>query len=420
MNDKTLACVILAAGRGTRMRSEVPKILHEILERPMIDYVLDLPKAVGAAKTIVVLGYKHEVVKKAIKDNVKFVIQRSLLGSGDAVNQAKSELSDFDGDVLVLCGDAPLVKEETIRELLNAHRSTKSSCTILTTFLKDPTSYGRIVRDDEGRVIKITEELDATIFEKAIEEINVGAYFYKSKDLFKALSMVKNNNKKNEYFLTDTIGIIARSGKKIETYTTKDTDEIIGINSRIELAKAESVTRRRVLDSFMLSGVTIKDPANTYIASNVKIGIDSIIYSHTIIESGVIIGKNCKIGPFARIRPGSSIADNSEIGNFVEVVRTKVGENSKVKHHTYLGDAEVGNSVNIGCGTIVANYDGKNKSKTEIGDNSFIGSGTVLIAPVKIGKSAVTGAGSVVTKNKNVPNGGIVVGIPAKPIKKKR
>lgn len=419
MADKTIASIILAAGRGTRMKSEKPKILHEIAGRPMISYVLDLAKGAGAAKPIVVLGYKHEEVKREIKES-NFVIQKNLLGSGDAVNQAKPKLEDFDGDILILCGDIPLIKPETIKELLNVHRNAKSACTILTILLKDPTGYGRIVRNDEGKVVGITEENEASVFEKAIEEINVGAYCYKSKDLFEALSLVKNKNKKGEYFLTDTVSILSKSGKKVETYTTKDTDEIIGINSRIELAKAEAIMQKRILNYLMQEGVTIIDPNTTYVASDSKIGVDTIIYPNTVIESGVRIGEQCKIGPFARIRSKTSIGNKSEIGNFVELNRSEIGEDTKVKHHTYLGDTEVGNSVNIGAGTIVANYDGKVKSKTIIGDHAFIGSGTILIAPVKIGKRAITGAGSVVTKNNDVADGEVVVGIPARVLKKKK
>jgi bifunctional UDP-N-acetylglucosamine pyrophosphorylase / glucosamine-1-phosphate N-acetyltransferase len=276
-----------------------------------------------------------------------------------------------------------------------------------------------VVRSSGGKIKKMVEELDASIYEKVIEEINVGVYCFNKRALFYGLEKVKPNNKKEEYYLTDTIEVLTKSNMTVESVTTDNNEEFLGVNTRAELAKAESVMRKRISDKIMDSGVTIIDPANTYIASGTKIGKDTIIYPYTFIENDVKIGANCSIGPFARLRPGTIVEDNVGIGNFAETVRSSIGQGTKVRHQCYIGDTVIGKNVNIGAGTIVANYDGKEKHKTVIEDNAFIGTGTILIAPVKIGKGAVTGAGSVVTRNKNVPAGKTVIGIPARLLNKK-
>ena len=253
---------------------------------------------------------------------------------------------------------------------------------------------------------------------KDLYEVNVGVYCFRTKVLFKALDKVKPDNKKGEYYLTDTISILADEGLKVGSMPTRDHDEFLGINSRIDMVKAQDIIRFRIMERLMSQGVTIVDPTTTYIENDVKIGPDTIIYPMTVIEHDVTIGKGCEVGPFARIRPGTKLKSNAHIGNFVEVVRSKVGEGSKAKHLTYLGDVTIGRKVNIGAGTIVANYDGKNKNKTQVKDRAFIGSGTILIAPVKIGKDAITGAGAVVTRNRNVPDKTVVVGVPARVLKK--
>jgi len=285
--------------------------------------------------------------------------------------------------------------------------------------MDDPAGYGRIKRDKDGNVTGITEEIEATGREKAVKEINVGTYCFRGDILFSLLNEVKNDNKKGEYFLTDIISLMRRKGLKIGAVSTDDSGEAIGINSRKDLSVAAKILQKRTALRLMESGVTIADPGTTYIAEDARIGKDTVIHPHTIIESGVAIGRDCSIGPFARIRPGCRLADNVEIGNFVELVRTRIGNKTKVKHHTYLGDAVLGRNINIGAGTITANYDGKGKYATHIGDGAFIGSGTILVAPVRIGKKAVTGAGAVVTKNHDVPAGAVVVGIPARVLRKK-
>ncbi|MDP3791205.1 MAG: NTP transferase domain-containing protein [Candidatus Omnitrophota bacterium] len=418
---KNIIAVILAAGRGTRMKSDTPKVMHEILAKPMISHVVDSVGGAGVKSIILVTGFGSDKVQEFFKGtDVKAVLQKKLLGSGDAVNTARGQISKFaKGDCLVVYGDTPLIKSQTIKRLIEKHAASSSSLTLLTAVLKNPTGYGRIIRTPEGRIVKIAEEDEAKTYKKEIKEINVGTCIFRCEDLLEALGKIKPENTKKEYYLTDAVKIFSDSGKKIESITIEDLDEMIGVNSRVELAKAVACVKTRILDELMMSGVTIQDPSTTTIYPDVKIGKDSVIYPNTIIESGVKIGENCHIGPFARLRPGTEVKDKAEVGNFVELVRTKVGENTKVKHHTYLGDATVGKNVNIGAGTITANYDGKNKSKTIIGDGAFIGVGTILIAPVKIGKKALTGAGTVILKGRNVKDGAIAVGVPARILEKR-
>ena len=414
---KSITAIVLAAGRGTRMKSDTPKVMHGLLGKPVISYILESLRSAGVKDIIVVAGYGSQFLKSAIGP-ARMAIQKKLLGSGDAVMSARRYLKSGTGDVLITCGDAPLIRPETFRRLIAKHRSSGASATVLTAKVKDPSDYGRIVTDAGGKFLNITEYKDASDRERSIDEINAGTYCFKCADLFTALSKVRPDNSKKEFYLTDTLSII-RSGesKPIESVLAEDESEVIGINTRADLAEASMKLKNTVLEDLMAEGVTIEDPATTIIYPGVKIGRDTVIKPNTIIESGVTIEKNCVIGPFARIRPGTRIASGAEIGNFVELVRTTVGRGTKVKHHTYLGDAVVGSSVNIGAGTITANYDGKKKSKTVIGDGAFIGVGAILIAPVKIGRRAIVGAGCVVPKKHNVPSGATVVGVPAKILK---
>lgn len=415
---KNTVAVVLAAGRGTRMKSKTPKVLHEVLGKPIIEYVIDAVSGAGIDRVVMVTGFGAKLLADAVPD-VKVVVQKKLLGSGDAVKTSRKLLGSYNGDILVICGDTPLVRAGSIRALVEKHKSSSASVTIMTAHVSDPTNYGRIVRDDAGRVTRIVEELEAPLYEKVISEVNVGTYCFKASDLFRALAEVTSDNAKKEFYITDAIGILHREGRPIESVVLEDPDEMIGVNTRIDLAEANRIMKRRIMDGLMLSGVTIQDPQTTTIYPGAKIGADTVIYPNTFIQSDVNIGTNCHIGPFARIRPGVRLGDNVEVGNFVELVRTRVGDGTKVKHHTYLGDATVGSGVNIGAGTITANFDGKNKSPTVIEDGAFIGVGAILIAPVKIGKKAIVGAGSVVPKRHNVPNGATVVGIPARVMKRK-
>lgn len=401
------------------MKSDTPKVLHEILGRPMILYVLDALKSAGIRDIVTVAGYGSRMLETAVA-GTKIAIQNKLRGSGDAVSSAKKFLKPATGDILVTCGDAPLIRPDTFRRLIARHRESGASVTVLTAKVNNPSGYGRIVRDACGRLVKITEDKDASTREEAIDEINVGAYCFKCRDLFAALSKVKPDNNKREYYLTDTISIIrSAASKPIESVLAHDESEVIGINTRADLAEASGRLKYRVLEKLMAEGVTIEDPATTMIYPGALIGADTVIMPNTLIESDVTIGRRCLIGPFARIRAGVRISDGAEVGNFVELVRASIGAYTKIKHHTYLGDAAVGKKVNIGAGTITANYDGKNKSRTMIGDRAFIGVGSILIAPVRIGARATVGAGCVVPKKHNVPSGATVVGVPARALKKK-
>ena len=416
---KDLRAIILAAGKGTRMKSETPKVLHPVCDKPILQYVLDITQSIGSLKTCVVLGHKSSLVKNYLGKNMATVIQKKLLGTADAVRCAQPALRNYRGQVLILCGDTPLLKKETVRALIAKHKRTNADCTFLTAVVEKPSGYGRIIRGDGRKAMAIREEKDASEYEKNIAEINVGVYCFNSDVLFENLKEIKVNEKKKEFYLTDIIEILSGKGLRVETLETDDYREGLGINSREDLAIAESVLRQRILSDFMLQGVTIIDPQTTSIDANVRIGQDTVIRPFTVIENNVRIGKNCSIGPFTHLRPGTRIGNGVEVGNFAEVSRTRLGNNSRMKHFSFLGDAEVGSNVNIGAGVVTANYDGKNKNKTQILDQAFIGSDSILVAPVRIGKKAMTGAGCVVTKGKRVPDGRIIVGVPGKILDKK-
>ncbi|MDP3730713.1 MAG: NTP transferase domain-containing protein [Candidatus Omnitrophota bacterium] len=416
---KNTIAIVLAAGRGTRMKSDTPKVLHEILGKPMISYVTGAVSKAAVKNIVVVTGFGSDKVRDFFYGaGIKTVVQKKLLGSADAVGAAKREIGRS-GDVLVVYGDTPLITAETLKKLIEKHKDSCASLTLLTAVLRDPAEYGRIIRDTAGRIIKIAEDSEAREYKKETDEINVGTCVFKSADLLDSLKGIGCDNSKREYYLTDTVGILSAGGKRVESIAMEDLNEMIGVNSRVELAAATNVMKKRIMEELMASGVTIQDPATTTIYPDVKIGKDTIIYPNTIIESDVKIGENCRIGPFARLRGGTRIGNGTEIGNFVELVRTTIADSTKVKHHTYLGDAKVGKNVNIGAGAITANYDGKNKSRTFIGDSSFIGVGAIIIAPVKIGKKALVGAGAVILRGTNVKDGATVVGVPAKVLRRR-
>lgn len=430
---KNIVAIILAAGEGTRFKSETPKVLHRILGRTLIERVLEKIKN-KFKKTIVVIGHKAEIVKKSINDrNVVFVEQKKRLGSGDAVKRAESRctgLKNFTGDLLVLSGDVPFLKKETVGKLLAVHKKKKAAASIVTCRLENPSHYGRIIRNTNGTVRAIVESKDASDEIKKINEINSGIYVFSSKELFPALHKVKNNNSKNEYYLTDVISILSGEKRKVIGYKINDFNEITGINNRYELAAAENYMREKVLENLMQSGVAIVNPATVYIEETVKIEKDATIMPSTIIRgrtkirSGCVIGpfsyvEDCsvgknveirasfvygaeiaddvKIGPFSHIRRETKISSKVRIGNFTEIKKSYIGKNTKVSHLSYIGDSHLGKNINIGAGTITCNYDGKLKHKTEIGDGTFIGSNTNLIAPVKIGKGVLVAAGSTIT-----------------------
>ncbi len=415
-----LRTIILAAGKGIRMNSDTPKVLHCVCGKPMIQYVIEVIKSVGSLKNYVVLGYQFEQVRPVLDQSCIIILQKKMLGTADAIASAASPFKSYRGDILVLCGDSPLLTTETILNLVKKHKTSKASATILTSTVKDPQRYGRIIRNDQGEVMAVREQKDATPLEKQIEEINTGVYCFQSEALFKTVKSIRMNEKKKEFYLTDIIGLLVQKGFKVESVETPDFWVGLGINTREDLALAESVMRQRILKNFMIHGVTIEDPATTYIAYNVKIGHDTVIRPATVIENDVSIGSRCQIGPFCRLRPGTRIADDVEIGNFTEVSRSQVGKSSLMKHFSFLGDAVVGSKVNIGAGVVTANFDGKTKNRTIISDQAFIGSDSILVAPVKVGKRAMTGAGSVVTKGKVIPDGKIAVGVPARILRRKQ
>lgn len=422
MSTLETAAVILAAGAGTRMKSDVPKVLHRVCGRPMLRFVLDVAKAAAPSRQVVVVGSgKDDVVAAFAKSGAEFAEQKLQLGTGDALKAARERLADFRGTLLVLSGDVPLVRAATLQALLDAHRAAKNDATVLTVRRDDPQGYGRILRDEnDDSFAGILEDAEAAESILQIKEVNAGLYAFEAPQIFSHLEKLRANNKKREYFLTDAIAEIRRSGGRVGTFEAADADEVAGVNTRRELARVASVMRRRILDRLMDEGVTILDPSTTYVDADVTIGKDTVILPFTAIRGDVTIGQGCEIGPFAHVRDGARLEDKVEIGNFVEVKKSTIGARTKAKHLAYVGDAEVGAGANIGAGTITANFDGKAKHVTHIGDGAFVGSGTIIVAPATVGRNAVTGAGSVVTRGTEIPAGETYVGVPARKHLKKR
>ncbi|NLM96041.1 MAG: bifunctional UDP-N-acetylglucosamine diphosphorylase/glucosamine-1-phosphate N-acetyltransferase GlmU [Halanaerobiaceae bacterium] len=444
--------IILAAGQGTRMKSDKIKVLHKVGGKPMFQHVVDSVTDFSS-NIIIVVGHQGDLVRETFPDRegIKFVVQKEQLGTGHAVQQAEGYIREHRGTVLILYGDTPLLKKETIKSLVSGHQEKKAACTVLTALMENPAGYGRIIRNSNEDIERIVEEKDAGIDEKAINEINSGVCCFESSFLLEALQNLDNNNAQGEYYLTDAISYLSNKGEKVIPFLIDDSREIIGINDRINLAKAEKIIRVRINLKHMENGVTIIDPDQTYIDSEVEIGRDTIIYPFTYIEGKTRIGNNCtiyphsrivdaeigdfaniydhsiimesslsdntNIGPFAYIRPGCRVAPNAKIGDFVELKNAEIGKGTKVPHLSYVGDASIGEGTNIGAGTIFANYDGKEKHRSIVGDNVFIGSNTTIVSPVKIGNEGKTGAGSVVTKD--ISEGTTVVGVPARVFKKK-
>lgn len=422
--------VILAAGQGTRMKSSLYKVLHPVLGRPMVQHVMDQIKPLQLEKTVTIVGFGAEKVRETLGEQSDFVIQEEQLGTGHAVQQAEELLKDMEGTTLVVCGDTPLITKETFQALYEHHETKGASATILTAKIDEPTGYGRVIRNENGEVERIVEHKDANDSELQVNEINTGTYCFDNQLLFSALKRVSNDNAQGEYYLPDVIEILRNDGEKVSAYVTPDFEETLGVNDRVALAKAEKIMKQRVNENHMRNGVTIIDPDNTYIEPEVSIEQDVTIYPGTVIKgtttiksnaeigpnseisncyvgestsvkhsvaSNSKIGDRVNIGPFAHIRPDSVVGNGAKVGNFVEIKKTSLGEGSKASHLTYLGDAKVGNNVNVGCGTITVNYDGKNKFLTTIEDDAFIGCNANLIAPVTIGKGAYVAAGSTIT-----------------------
>ena len=397
--------IILAAGKGTRMKSKLPKVLHKVGGKPMLQHVIDAAKSAGSTREVVVIGEGAELVKQSFSD-VEFVLQAEQLGTGHAVLCAKEKFADSTGNVMILCGDTPLFTGELLKNLANAHEKFNAAATVLTAIMPDPKGYGRIIRADGVDFEKIVEDKDATFEQKKIREVNAGIYCFNIKRLFAALEKVTNENAQGEYYLPDVLEILRADGGKICAVVVEDYKQTLGINSRIQLAEADKVLRQRKNEELMLSGVTIIDPATTYIDFDVEVGQDTIIYPGTYLEGKTKIGADCVIGPnvrftdmtvgnnvqaqfaycheaeidndvilgpYVHIRPGSKISNKVKIGNFVEVKNSNIGEGSKLPHLQYIGDCDMGAGCNIGCGAITVNYDGKKKFRTKIGDNVFVG-----------------------------------------------
>ncbi|MBP2025963.1 bifunctional UDP-N-acetylglucosamine diphosphorylase/glucosamine-1-phosphate N-acetyltransferase GlmU [Peptoniphilus stercorisuis] len=428
--------IILAAGEGTRMKSKTPKVLHEILGAPMLKYVIDSSKRSDVEKICVIIGHKADEIKNYFQDeDVLFRVQPmgedEPYGTGFAVKQAVGDFDDND-TVVVLNGDTPLIREQTLDGFLQFHEQGHFSCTILTADLKDPTGYGRIVRDDDAKIVKIVEQKDASEKEKLIREINSGIFAFNGGDLKRALESLDTDNAQGELYLTDVVKILVSEKKKIGGFKLRDKREILGVNNREHLSNCTEIMKERVNKKFMENGVTLIDPNNTYIEPSVEIGFDTIIYPGAIIQGNTTIGENCKIygttriidseikdnividntlieesiigsntkvGPYAHIRPNSNIGENAKVGNFVEIKNSNFGNGSKASHLAYIGDADVGENVNIGCGVIFVNYDGKNKFRTTVSNNAFIGSNSNLVAPVEVEEYGYVAAGSTITKN---------------------
>jgi len=436
-----LLTVVLAAGKGTRMKSALPKVLHRVGGKSMLQHVLDAANKAGSEKNIVVVGFGGQTVKEAIGSQAEFVVQEEQLGTGHAVMQAEQLLKEFDGTVMVLCGDTPLLQGDLIAKLYNEHKQAGAKATVLTAKMPDATGYGRIIRTANGAVRKIVEQKDASAEELLVDEVNSGIYCFECAALFESLAKLNCNNAQGEYYLTDVLEILGKENEKVWAVVADDYEQTLGINSRVQLAGAEHILRRRKTIELMDQGVTIMDPASTFVDMQVTVGKDTIIYPFTWLEGSTTIGESCEIGPNSRfmdttignnvtahfsyahecviaddvimgpyvhLRPATKIAKGVKIGNFVEVKNSTVGEGSKLPHLSYIGDTDIGSGVNMGCGTITVNYDGKHKFRSTIEDDAFVGCNSNLVSPVTIGKGAYVGAGSTITKD--VPPAALGIG----------
>jgi bifunctional UDP-N-acetylglucosamine pyrophosphorylase/glucosamine-1-phosphate N-acetyltransferase len=458
--------MILAAGLGTRMKSRRAKVLHELAGRPLIAHVLRAAFDLTPDSLFVIVGHQAEDVERAVRDEAErlskrnpdaspelhFVLQSEQRGTGHAVMAARNLLSNRSGSLIIIAGDVPMMKSETLRRLAETHASEQNSVTVLSVSMTNPTGYGRIIRDDENRFLRCVEQRDASDEELAVREVNVSIYCFDVRDLVDALEDLKTDNAQGEYYLTDVPQLLLKRGKRVGLVCHDQAEEAAGINTRVELAALERLLREAKLNELMLAGVTLIDPATTYIHQDVEIGKDTVIHPQVIIEGASRIGAGCTIqswtrltnvevgddvtirnssviedssigngatiGPFSRLRMNAEIGEKAAIGNFVEVKKSKIGRGTKASHLSYLGDATLGDRVNIGAGTVTCNYDGERKHETIIEDEVKIGSDTMLVAPVRVGRGSVTGAGAVVTKD--IPPDSLAVGVPAEVKKKLR
>jgi len=445
-----LNVLIMAAGLGTRMKSKRAKVLHQLGGLPLITHVTRTARSLNPQSIVVVIGHQAEEVEEVVRGEIGeiagFALQAEQRGTGDAVESARQFLQNSDSILVILSGDVPMIKSETLRKLVEHHRNTNSDCSILTVRLENPTGYGRVVRDEENAFARIVEQKDATDEERQVKEINSGIYCFNTRKLFQALRSVEPTNQQGEYYLTDVPAILLREGGVVTCFLHQDAREVSGINTRADLAEFENLMRRNTIRALMVNGgVTFIDPSHAYVGADAKIGRDTIIYPDVAIEGNSVlgencvvrsgsritdsrlgdnvtvkdhsiivdsdIGSNCSVGPFAHLRMNATLEEKATIGNFVEVKKSRIGRGTKAMHLSYLGDATIGSETNIGAGTVTCNYDGVRKHETIIGDNVKIGSDTMLVAPVRVGSRSVTGAGSVVTKD--VPPDSLVAGVPA-------
>ncbi|PIC78704.1 bifunctional UDP-N-acetylglucosamine diphosphorylase/glucosamine-1-phosphate N-acetyltransferase GlmU [Sporosarcina sp. P18a] len=433
--------IVLAAGQGTRMKSDLYKVLHPVCGKPMVEHVIDHIRDLHSDRIVTIVGHGAEMVEQTLGNKSEYALQTQQLGTAHAVQQAERVLADLEGTTLVVCGDTPLISTETMAALLAHHHETEAKATILTAIADDPTGYGRIIRAENGDVMRNVEHKDTNDEERLVKEINTGTYCFDNRVLFDTLKKVTNENAQGEYYLPDVLGILKSEGQRISAYTTPNFHETLGVNDRVALAQAEKNMRQLIAEKHMRNGVTIISPDQTVISAEAEIGRDTVIQPGVLIEGATKIGSQCVIGPnshiqnstvgdnttihssvvrdstvgsqtavgpFAHLRPETQLGDHVKVGNFVEVKKSQLGDASKVSHLSYIGDTEIGKNVNVGCGTITVNYDGKNKHKTEIEDNAFIGCNANLVAPVTIGKNAIVAAGSTVTKN--VPENSLAIG----------
>ena len=424
--------VILAAGMGTRMKSKMPKVLHKVCGKPLSKWVIDASEAAGADKVCAVVGHKAETVKEVLGDVCEFALQAEQKGTGHAVMQAIDVIKNSKGEVVILNGDTPLITAETINKAIEYHKNNGNQATVITAILDDATGYGRIVRDNDGSVLKIVEQKDASEEEKKINEVNSGMYVFDAQSLVYALDKITPNNAQGEYYLTDTLEILLSAGKKIGGYAISDNDEIRGINDRVQLNEAENIMQKRINEYHMRNGVTMRNPESVYIEDGVEIGNDTEICQNVTIKSGTKIGSDCVIGsgsmldravihdgvdvlssvilesevdegthvgPFAYIRPNCHVGKEVKVGDFVELKNSNIDNGTKISHLTYIGDSDVGKRVNFGCGTVTCNYDGKKKYRTTIGDDCFVGCNTNFVSPINVGDGVYIAAGSTITED---------------------
>lgn len=396
MQDNIIA-IVMAAGKGTRMKSKRSKLVQKIYGKEIVKRAVENAEKAGVKEIVAVVGYMKEEVMEALGNNISYAYQEEMLGTGHAVMQAQEYLKGKRGKVLVLNGDVPLIRPETLNKLIEKSIENKEYATLLTAIYDNPTGYGRIVRDEGGNIEAIVEEKDTTPLQKEIKEINAGVYCFDIEELLSALEKIEPNNAQGEYYLTDVIKIMNEKGLKTGAVIVEDNTEILGINDRIQLEMLTKVLQMRINTEHMKNGVTIEDINTTYIYDDVEIGMDTVIHPNTIIKSGVSIGEDCEIGPNSYIREGCKLSNKVKIGSFVEIKKAIIGEGTKVPHLSYMGDCEIGEKCNIGCGTITCNYDGLHKSKTIIGNHSFVGSNVNLVAPVTLGDETFIAAGSTIT-----------------------